>query len=461
MIGALSLQKFIALLYFALVARQFGALITGEFFFATSVGMLLTVLFDSGQSALLIAESATDLEAAQRDFRRMLAAKLLLALLVGVVGIGVLIWLSIHSLFVDFLILIFFSSVCESLQMSFYGLLRAHQRHSIEAVAGVFGALLELAIGVLVWRGVLPLPMLVGAFLVANIFHLLLAAGIVRYSYTFSLRPDFSVGALQNWFKRTAPFAMAAYCVKVGTYTDSVLLRSFGGATAVGLYSIPFKTSFSWLFIPQGLVATLFPAMSFFARADQQKLERSFHRAVELLLFFAAPLSFGVAATAPTFIPTIFGQEYAPSILLSQMLAIVIFPLFLQYPIGSLLNATERAASYTRLLGITTVTNMVANALLIPQFGATGAMIAAMLSHSLLVILGVVEAGRVVEIHWKALGSTALRILSAAGLMFQAVQTVSHTSLGAQIIVGFVVYVALTWLFGVWKIADLRKIQPA
>ncbi len=458
MIGALSLQKIIALFYFALVARGFGAEITGEFFFATSVGMLLTVLLDSSQSLLLVQEGARDLAQARRDFRTMLAVKLSGAAALLAVGSVGLISFTPNALVFSFLVLIFFSSVCECLQMSCYAVLRAAQRHSIEGIAGIVGSLIELAIGTLVWRGALPLPMLVGAFLVANVFHLMLAGGVVQHWYGFSVLPDFSFERMRSWLARAAPFAIASYFTKVGTYTDSVLLRTFGGATALGLYSIPFKVSFSWLFIPQGFVATLFPAMSFFARGDRAQLARAFHRAIELLLFLAAPLAFGIAATAPTFVPRIFGVQYLSSTALIQVFAFLIFPLFLPYPIGSLLYASDRAAEYTKLLGISMLGNVLVNALLIPLIGVWGAIAAAFFSHTLLLVLGVRKARELIAFQWRRLGSYAARIFVSAVCMFVAVRLVSGSSLLWQIAVGFVVYIALTRVLNVWSKADLVRV---
>ncbi len=462
MIGAMTLQKLIALVYFSLIARLFGKEVTGEFVFASSIGMMLTVLFDFGQTPLLIRSGAQGQEQSKSDFGALLATKFLLAAVVGGTMIALILSLPLGSdLLRTFLVLITLSSIFETLQMSFYGLLRCQQWIALEASFGVLGQLVILGFVLAVHSGVLPLPMLVGGILAMNVAHVLVAGVAVFWRTSVSFHPTFSFRVLAGWLYRASPFAIAQVFVKAGTYTDTMLLRLLSGASALGIYSVPYKFMFSFQFIPLGLVSALFPAMSYYVRRDEAKLEQSFHRAMELLLFFASPIAFGIAATAKAFIPLLFGGAYEDAIGLTELASFALLPIFLQYPIGSLLNASDRATVQTRLLGYAMVINIVINALLIPVFGAWGAVVAVIVTHSFIVLAGFVKIRTIIPIAWRRFMRTGGIVLGSSLVMFAAVRVIGvmfPNTLALQVFVGGTVYALLTWRFGVWRFADLRRL---
>ncbi len=469
MISAMTLQKVIALLYFALIARWFGAAVTGEFAFATSVGMIFTVLFDCGQTPLIIKSSAADTNDAAGDFSALLGTKLLSGLFIGGAALVLIRFFLVgNDLLRTFLTLIVFSSFFETLQMSFYGVLRSKQWVILEAVAGVVGQFIILVIAFCISRGWLPLGMLVGAVLVVNGFHLVLAASTAIRRFAVSVHPTFIRARLQAWIARAVPFAIAQVFVKLGTYTDTVLLRVLAGAAVLGVYSVSYKLLFSFQFIPLALISSLFPAMSYFASQDRDRLRSSFHWSMELLLFLGAPIAFGTAATAPTLIPLIFGSAFHGAVPLTQVAALAVIPLFLQYPTGSVLNASERAATQTRLLGAAMVVNVTLNLVLIPMLGPWGAVIALCASHSLVVIGGAWKIREVIAIDWKRLRSSAGRILASALAMYVLVLGIrmlwkqpfgmpypQAMLLLVEVVSGAVVYLLLTHRLGIWRRKDL------
>ena len=71
-----------------------------------------------------------------------------------------------------------------------------------------------------------------------------------------------------------------------------------------------------------------------------------------------------------------------------QVLIIVLLPIFLDFPIGSLLNAADKQATKTVIMGLTMVVNVLANVLLIPIFGIMGAAYAALLSFWFMFLAG-------------------------------------------------------------------------
>jgi O-antigen/teichoic acid export membrane protein len=108
------------------------------------------------------------------------------------------------------------------------------------------------------------------------------------------------------------------------------------------------------------------------------QLNKTLLKAEWYLSMLAAPIVFGIFALAPEIIGFFYGSEYAAAAPVLGVLIFVLLFIFLDFPIGSLLNATGRQALKTALMGGAMVINIVGNLLLVPEYGIMGAAIAAL-----------------------------------------------------------------------------------
>ena len=93
----------------------------------------------------------------------------------------------------------------------------------------------------------------------------------------------------------------------------------------------------------------------------------------------------------------------------------VLLPIFLDFPVGSLLNATHRAHLKTSAMVGTMVVNILLNTLLVPSLGPVGAAWAGVFSFWFLFLIGAVFTVRDAG-GWLAYGSIIGRsLLAAAG----------------------------------------------
>ncbi len=92
--------------------------------------------------------------------------------------------------------------------------------------------------------------------------------------------------------------------------------------------------------------------------------------------FISCALCFGIAGVAPSFVPWFFGPEYTPAILLTMELAIVMIPMSLAEVVQTqYLIPFRRENVYIRSVALGAVTDIVLNLILIPFYGASGAVI--------------------------------------------------------------------------------------
>jgi O-antigen/teichoic acid export membrane protein len=100
------------------------------------------------------------------------------------------------------------------------------------------------------------------------------------------------------------------------------------------------------------------------------------------------PIAFGIWAIAPDAVG-LAGDGYADAAPVLRVLIFVLIPIFLDFPVGSLLNAADKQSTKTAVMGVTMVINVVANAILIPMYGTMGAAFSAVISFFFLFFGGV------------------------------------------------------------------------
>ena len=104
---------------------------------------------------------------------------------------------------------------------------------------------------------------------------------------------------------------------------DDFVIGYFLGPVALGYYTVAYKFL---LTITQVLISTIekvsLPTFSKL-QSEPQKLRQAFYTATKLISFVALPIFFGMTTLAPEIVPTLFGEQWIPSIPVMQILAFV------------------------------------------------------------------------------------------------------------------------------------------
>ncbi|MFA5853755.1 MAG: flippase [Patescibacteria group bacterium] len=453
------LQKVIAFVYFALIARWAGVENTGTYFFALSWTLMFSVITDLGLTSVLIRESARDHARAESIMNQILTLKaplIFLAMLLSVVAAWVLGTRGEALMMVAFGALVL---ALDGVSLMFYGVLRGHHMLSYEGIGLVIGQTMTLVIGGYVLKTGAPLQMLMLALVAGSAWNAFNSWRVVRKK--LNLRPCFVWDrALVGTIVRSAiPFALAGVFVKIYTNADVVLLTKLAGEEAAGLYSVPYKLTFAFQFIPMAFTAALYPAMSRAYAEDKTQLGDLLHKALWSLSVIVAPLVAGIVALGPEIVHMVYGADYASSILPLQILVFTLIFVFLDFPIGSLLNGSDRQATQTKLMGVATCISVALNVALIPVYGVIGVAIASLVSHFVLFTGGLWAIGKFLD--WPA-GHflwRAVRIAAAAAAMCVVVVLAKGSlPLVASIALGAMAYVVFSLLFRTVAVTDVREL---
>jgi len=452
-------QKVIAFIYFTLIAREIGVAGTGKYFFALSFTTVFVVFVDLGLTNVFIREAAKAREKLGVYLSTILSIKIVLGILSCVV-----VFIAINALGyeVETRHLVYLSVVTmilDSLHLTLYGSLRALGELRYEAISIVGSQLLTLGLGSFFLFSGFPLIFLILAFTISSGLNVLFVMSVLRIKHRISLKPEYDTDTATYITRIAIPFALAAIFARVYSYIDSILLSKMIGDEAVGLYSIPYKITYAFQFIPLALIAALYPKFSEYFAHDKARLSFVFERGLKYLLLIAVPIAIGIAVLAQDIILLLYTEEYLPSVLPLRILIMSLIFSYLSFPIGAFLNACDRQASQTTIVGIVMVINIILNVLLIPRIGIVGASISALVGNILLAVLGYCIIPKITAVSHGYVAKAFFQILLSAGSMgiFVYITNVRFHFLYA-ILVGAISYPILLYIFRSVTIQEFREV---
>jgi len=136
------------------------------------------------------------------------------------------------------------------------------------------------------------------------------------------------------------------------------------------------------------------------------------------MLILGIPIGVGTTLLARRIILLIFGEGYAPSVVVLQLLIWSMVFIFANAPFFRLFESTNKQIVVTKITGLMVIVNVAINLILIPKFSYVGASIATLITEFVVVTLAFVLAERNLYVVNKAeLAGIMLRVVSASTIM--------------------------------------------
>lgn len=460
-------QKLLSFGYFLVIARFLQPERTGVYAVALSLVTIFAVVADFGTPSIVIREVARRPEEALPLVRRALAVKIPMTALAIVLAVFASYLLGYAPAERNLIIFAAGVLACDSISVFFYGVLRGLHRLEYEAVGMMMGQLITLVVGLIALAVHPTLPMLILALTVGSLSNAVLSSiQVVRRLGWKALMPAWTTEGIRAVLKEAWPFFLAAAFVKVYSSLDLQFLKWFFGNTVAGLYSVAYKFTFAFQFLPLAFVAALYPGMSaLVGKKDNEGLGRLFESATRYLLLLAVPLAFGLSLVAEGMV-ALLGSEYAAAVPVLRVMPFVLLPSFLDFPIGSLLNAAGRQRTKTMIFGVTLVLNFLLDLLLVPKFGMYGAIAGSFVSLCFLVAIGMYfvpsvipgfRYARVWRVTWPILLSGLF--MAVVGWLTNPLLARVHPILAliVTVLVSVVAYLAALWVSGAVRPGEIRQ----
>ncbi len=155
----------------------------------------------------------------------------------------------------------------------------------------------------------------------------------------------------------------------------------------------------------------------------------------------------------------LFKPEYISAVPALNIIMVAVIFIFLDFPLGALLNACDRQKRNTFNMGITLLFSIILNLILIPKFNVIGAAITVVLANLLEVILDFSVVRQIVKVHMLKIFSTFVKALLAAIIMFIFIIVIKpFVNIFLLIILSGFLYLMMLLLAGAIKKEDIRSI---
>lgn len=460
--GAFVIQKFLAFVYFMILARLIGVDNVGKYSFALSYALIWAVFMDWGISTALVKELSQKAISVKQYLRSLLIFK-------GIMSLSVFGILCVSVYFSDYdassKVLVYWAGVVmvvDSFAQTFYAVLRSQQLLKYEAVGLMINQFTIMALGILAsvfFPG--KLYLLLGAFLAgATVNNIVSLYGLRKNNLLQMEKSEVKMWALWKKVLLFAwPFALSTIFTRVYSYLDSVLLKNFLDDKAVAWYSVAYKIPFALQFLPIAFAAAIFPAMSALFGKDDEKLKSILNYALFYLTMMALPMLVGIWVLAPDLIHTFYGVAYEPAIAILRILVLGLFFIFINFPLGTAISSIGLQKYNTLFIFITMVINVAVNVVLIPISGPRGAAIAFLCSHGALFLMSFLFLRKRLHFEWKTFVWRTIQLAIVSALMGAAVYwSKQFIPWFASVAVGAVVYAVLLMAWRIFTVQDLKQL---
>lgn len=401
---ALILQKMVSFAYFTIIARAMGPDDLGKYYFAISFTTIFAIFIDIGMSGVLTREIAKNQNEAQNFLGNILGIKIPLAIITYV---STLIIINLMGYSEITRILVYFSTISmilDSFTLTFFSVSRGFHNLSFESISSVIFQLIVLIFGLAILKLNLGLRWLMGSLVIASFFNFFFSIFVVRKKWGLSIRPRYDLDIIKIIFKIALPFAIFGIFSRFYIYFDSILLSMLAGDNYVGYYQVAFKIVNALQFLPMAFTASLYPAFAMYWAKNREQLQVTFERAMNYLIIISLPISIGIFSLADKIV-LLFKSEYLQAILPLQLIMVALFFIFINFPVGSLLNACDKQKINTVNMGITLAASIILNLVLIKYFqvhygnGAIGASVTVVITNILMFVIGIVRVPKIIKLR--------------------------------------------------------------
>lgn len=412
-------QKILSALYLPIIAALIGPTAVGEYLGALSFINIFAIFIDIGLTTAFIRETARNTESAPRNYAAVMTFKLLSSVIVVAALIGTVSYLAAahhnhpNMVFIEWAAV---GMVIDALSTTLYGYFRGLQRLEYESVGTVLHRVVVMMVGLVALHlGASPVVVII-ALVVGSAANFLYGAfHLWRYGLTW--RWEWHWPTMKRLLLLALPFGVASLFTAIYGNSDNILLTLFQSHRAVGLYGTASKIVNAFNVIPAALVAAIFPAMSAAFISDRQRLKHLFTESMRYLMVAVIPLMVVMITLGHPIILQFYKKLWIDAVWPLRMLALAMPLLFLNYPIGYLLNAANRQTQNTVNIAITVIMNIILNVIFIRYFSYRSVAVISVFSSLQLLLMGLWYVRQVISLPVRELLITLGRTLVAGGLL--------------------------------------------
>lgn len=236
-------------------------------------------------------------------------------------------------------------------------------------------------------------------------------------------RPGFHFSS--KHFKELFSFGLNIVGIKILEFfnrrSDDLLIGYFLGPVMLGYYTIAYKLLLVMIQLLTGIITSVaFPAFSRLQH-NIEKMQMAFYRATQYTSLIAFPAFLGMAVVAPELVSALFGEKWAPSIPVMQVLAFIGILQSVSLFNASVFKSTGKPSWQLTFMLITSLSNVL-GFLLVVRWGIVAVAMSFVVVNYVLSPLAIIAVRRLIKISFKTYFSQFLAPLTGSlvmiGVMF-------------------------------------------
>jgi len=427
-----------------LMARYLGVERYGIFGFATSFTAILVIIVDLGISTHIVRHIATDYDSAPKYLGNAIPLKVLFSIACTIITLIALIIMNVNELVIKVTLLFTLEMIIKSYVNLFNGSFQAFEEGKYQGIGNTILHLILLVFILIAIFTDLGLYGIAVSYILANAIafiyeYFMLTNHVTKPKY--ELDKEFC----KNITLLSIPFAVTGLLYTIYYSIDIVMLTNMVGSYATGIYNATYKLISVLTLFYSVYTAVIFPVMSRYYKNDESLLLISFEKSIKYLMLVIIPLAVATAFYSADVMHLIYGQSYKGGASVLSILIWTVCLLFISGACNSLLNASHKEVSVTKIYAIAAVFNVVLNFFMIPHYSYDGAAITTVLSDILIVIIQAYVIYKLGHRPNKRLYQDVGRIIIASGVLGIALYLL-NMNMWLAIPVGIIIYLVTIYL---------------
>ncbi|MBE6500579.1 MAG: flippase [Methanobrevibacter thaueri] len=369
-----------------LIARYLGVNDYGILGFAISLTGILTITMDFGISTHIVRYISTDYDSAPKYLGNAIPLKSLFGIGTFFLTLIILILMGSNEVTITVTLLFTIEMIIKSMLGLFNGSFQAYEEGKYQGIANTILNLLLLVFILLSIFTDLGLYGITFSYLFSNIITLVYEYYALR-KHVAKPKIEFDYNFCKTITILSIPFAIGGLFYNIYYSIDVVMLTNLIGDYATGIYNSSYKLISILTLFYSIYTAVIFPVMSKFYKNDKKLLVVSFEKSVKYLSLVIIPIAVATVLYSADIVQLIYGKEYLEA---SSVLSILIWTvclLFVNGACSTLLNASHKEVTLTKIYAIAAAFNVILNFFMIPHFSFNGAAISTVLSDALILII--------------------------------------------------------------------------
>lgn len=204
---------------------------------------------------------------------------------------------------------------------------------------------------------------------------------LVVYKKKQGPRLQFSLSKGRQLLAESYSFIISGLMISIYAGTDKLMLKQFVGEEAVSYYTLAVSLSTAGTFVLDAIIQSLVPSVVQAVSKDRALYEKRNKQMYALVIYIALAISALICVFSKPIVHIFYGEQYGGMI--APLRIVVWFTAFSYLGVArNVWLVCENKQRYQNILFfLAAVMNVTMNAVLIPQYGSSGAAIASLLTQ--------------------------------------------------------------------------------